>query len=429
MGEAGRPFLRGLRAFLGLLQDEGDDAFELHGAVAQADAAAHAQRLVQAVEQRRQHRVLHLLNGRVQVVSEALQHGLHLLEHPVALVAAERDNGALADALAAVGHDPVQRHLRHLAQAAAPGAGTVGAVEAEEVGLRLLVGDAAGGAHEVAAQEPRRVLALGLHHHEAALAVLHRGLDGLGQPLAAAFAHLDAVHHQLDVVHLVAVEPGAAREVEHLAIGAGPQEALAQQLLEELAVVALAAAHERRQDEHLLAGVGLGHQLHDLLVGVAYHGLAGDVRVGIGHARIEQAQQVVDLRHRAHGAARVAADRLLLDGDHGAEPGDQVHVGPLDAAEELAGIGIEGLDVAPLPLGVDRIEGQGALAAAAEPGDHHQLVARYAHIDVLQVVHPGTEHLDVVVGRAFLAGGGLQGFSLQGSAGASWKPSPGSSRV
>ena len=34
--EAGRPLLCGLRAFLGLLQNEGDDPFELHVAIAQA---------------------------------------------------------------------------------------------------------------------------------------------------------------------------------------------------------------------------------------------------------------------------------------------------------------------------------------------------------------------------------------------------------
>ena len=44
------------------------------------------------------------------------------------------------------------------------------------------------------------------------------------------------------------------------------------------------------------------------------------------------------------------------------------------------------------------IEGETALTAAAEAGDHHQLVARYAHIDVLEVVYARTQHFDVVIG-------------------------------
>ena len=80
---------------------------------------------------------------------------------------------------------------------------------------------------------------------------------------------------------------------------------------------------------------------------------------------------------------------LLVDGDGRAEALDVVDVGLLHAAEELAGVGGEGLDVAALALGVDGVEGQGALARAGEAGDNHKLVPGDRDVDVLEVMLAG----------------------------------------
>jgi hypothetical protein len=48
----------------------------------------------------------------------------------------------------------------------------------------------------------------------------------------------------------------------------------------------------------------------------------------------------------------------LLDGDGRAEAADKVHLGLFHLAQELAGVGRQGLDVAALALGIDRVEGQ-----------------------------------------------------------------------
>ena len=82
--------------------------------------------------------------------------------------------------------------------------------------------------------------------------------------------------------------------------------------------------------------------------------------VGHADARVEQAQVVVDLGDGADGRARVAAGAALVDGDGRAEPLDLVDVRLLHQAEELARVGRERLDVAALPLGVDRVERQAA---------------------------------------------------------------------
>jgi hypothetical protein len=54
--------------------------------------------------------------------------------------------------------------------------------------------------------------------------------------------------------------------------------------------------------------------------------------------------------------------------------------------QELPRVGGQRLDVAPLALGVDGVEGQRRLARAGQAGDHDQLVPREVEIDVLEVV-------------------------------------------
>ena len=55
---------------------------------------------------------------------------------------------------------------------------------------------------------------------------------------------------------------------------------------------------------------------------------------------------------------------------------DEVDVGLVHLAEELAGVGRERLDVAALALGEDRVERQAGLARPGQPGEDDQGVAR-----------------------------------------------------
>ena len=59
----------------------------------------------------------------------------------------------------------------------------------------------------------------------------------------------------------------------------------------------------------------------------------------------------------------------LADGDRGRDARDPLGVGLVELGEELPGVRREGLDVAPLALGVERVEGQRALARSADAGD------------------------------------------------------------
>jgi hypothetical protein len=62
----------------------------------------------------------------------------------------------------------------------------------------------------------------------------------------------------------------------------------------------------------------------------------------------------------------------------------------LHLPEELAGVGRERLDVAALPLGVEGVESERALAGPRDAGEHHQALLRDLQGDALEVVLSGT---------------------------------------
>jgi len=83
------------------------------------------------------------------------------------------------------------------------------------------------------------------------------------------------------------------------------------------------------------------------------------------------------------------AGRLLLDRDGRRESLDRVYVGLLHQPEELAGIGGERFHIAPLPLGVNRVERERRLPRSRQPRDDGQTVARDLDRDVFEVVLAG----------------------------------------
>ena len=180
-----------------------------------------------------------------------------------------------------------------------------------------------------------------------------------------------------------------------LAVYADAAVALEAELLEELLELALAAAHDRRADDEAGPLRQRHHAVGDLLDRLALDRLAALGAVRAPDPRPEQAQVVVDLGDGADRRARVARGRLLVDRDGRRQALDRVDVGLLHQPQELARVGRERLDVAPLPLRVDGVEGEARLARAREPGHHDQRVARQLEVDALQVVLAGTgdDHL------------------------------------
>jgi hypothetical protein len=113
------------------------------------------------------------------------------------------------------------------------------------------------------------------------------------------------------------------------------------------------------------------------------------VAVGPPDASVEKPQVVVDLRDRADCGARVLGSRLLVDRYRRRQTFDEVDVGLVHLTEELAGIGRQRLDVTPLPLGVDRVEGERRLARSRDAREHDERVARQLEVNVAQIVLAG----------------------------------------
>jgi hypothetical protein len=129
--------------------------------------------------------------------------------------------------------------------------------------------------------------------------------------------------------------------------------------------------------------------------------------IGVADARVEQAQVIVDLGDGPHRRARIVRRRLLLDRDRRRQAFDQVDVGLFHELQELPRVRRQRLDVAALPLRVQRVEGQRALARTGQPGDHDQPMPRQVEIQVLEVVRACTANADRIHAALALSKSGL----------------------
>ncbi len=110
--------------------------------------------------------------------------------------------------------------------------------------------------------------------------------------------------------------------------------------------------------------------------------------------RPEKPEVVVDLGSGADGRSTRDGRVALLDRDRRGETLEPVHERFRHPIEKLLGIRRERFDVAPLTLGVDRIEGQRALARTGRTCDHGQRAVRQLDVDALEVVLPGVHDAD-----------------------------------
>ena len=298
-----------------------------------------------------------------------------------------------------VGHDELLGEDQLQAETRAGRAGAVGAVEGEMARLELLEAQLAVRAG-VALREERLGLARAglrsLHDHQPA-APLEGQLDRIGQPRADRGRRHEAVDDHFDGV--VALTVQHRRLVQHhlFAVHAESGKPLAPQFVEELLLRPLAPADHRGHQGQLGARRARKQLVDDLLGVLPLDGPPARRAVGPRDVAVEQAQVVVDLGRRRDDRAGIAARGPLLDRDRRREPLDVVDLGLLQLAEELAGIGREALDIAPLPLGIERVEGQRRLARAAQAGDDRQPVPRDADVDVLEIVLARALDQDVVL--------------------------------
>src|SRR3990172_6271523 len=114
---------------------------------------------------------------------------------------------------------------------------------------------------------------------------------------------------------------------------------------------------------------------------------------------------VVQLGHGADGRARGAHRVGLVDRDRRRNAIDRIHLRLVHAVEEVARVGAEGLYVAPLAFGVQRVEHERGLARARDPGDDDQLAGRDRQREVLEIVLARAANANRVGGRLLLLHG------------------------
>ncbi len=260
---------------------------------------------------------------------------------------------------------------------------------------RLHIGQSRRGIHERAAVVAH-LITLGIQHHQLAVSLLESQVNGVGQALAVLVGHLEAVHHEFHTVVDVAVELHPEGNLAQCPIDTHVHVALLAQVLKQVLVMALAVLDQRSQDVYLVTLVTFQYQTQDLVGCVLDHALARQVGIGVGSTGIEQPQVVIHLGRRADGTARVAVHGLLPYRDDRTQAGYLIHVGALKYSQHVAGIGGKCLQIAPLPLGKNGVERQRRLAAAAQPRDDGELVMRYLHIDVLEVMDTRAQHLHAI---------------------------------
>ena len=155
-------------------------------------------------------------------------------------------------------------------------------------------------------------------------------------------------------------------------------------------MLALASAHQRSHNHEASPLLQLQHAVDNLLHALLLDKLAALRTMRLACTRKQQTQIIVNLRHRAHGRARIAARRLLVNRNRRTQALDIIHIRLIHLPQKLACISRQRLHITALAFSVNRIEGQAALATARKAGDDHHFITRYLYRYILQVVLPCT---------------------------------------
>ena len=132
------------------------------------------------------------------------------------------------------------------------------------------------------------------------------------------------------------IERGRVLDRIELAVDPHPSEAGLLPFGEFLAVLALAAAHDRREQVMAAAFAQSHHSVDHLADLLCFDRKPGRGRIGNADARPEQAHVIVDLGDGRDGRARIAARRFLFDRNRWRQAVDMLDVRLLHHLEELA---------------------------------------------------------------------------------------------
>ena len=329
------------------------------------------------------------MNGKIEFYRHAYQVVLPLAH----LVPSPAHHRVIIDGQALVRHHQVLADAHHIPVAAARGAGSIRVVEAKEIRVRLLKGHAV--RLKAVAELPFVHRAVGLLRVDHAAAStfkesrLHR-LRHAGGLVVVATVHPDAVHHQRHTLLIFGPRGKVILNTHYGSLHSNTHKTLLKQHLQLRTQCMLLVPKQRGEKRHPRTLLVAEDIVHHIAHRVAFHLHAAHRRVGAAYAGIQQFQILVQLRLSAHRRARIVRVHLLLDGHCRRNILYQIHLRLGHTAKELACIARQAFYIAPLPLGIQRVESQARLARPAQSRYHHKLPLRYIHRDILQIIHPRT---------------------------------------
>ena len=216
------------------------------------------------------------------------------------------DHRAVGEGEFLVGDDQLGIDFEAEAQARAVRTGAVGGVKGEGARLdlveseRVIVG---AGALLREATATLRVVGVQVHavDDNQALGEAQRCLHGIGQALAHALTHNQAVDDDLDRVLKFLLQLRGVLEAHGLPVDDRAGVALGAKLVDEVLVLALAPAHNRGEDLEARALIHRANAIDDLLGCLRLNASPTFGAVRDAGAGVEQTQVVVDLRDCADG--------------------------------------------------------------------------------------------------------------------------------
>ena len=264
------------------------------------------------------------------------------------------------------------------------------AVEREEVGLRLGVGEVARGTVQAVAEAFPAPAAVHVVEVQFSLAELKGLLQRVRHPFPRGLAVHETVGNDVDDFF---GRRGHRFQVLQVAV---PKEPVEPRLLQPALHVFPGQGwrHGNRKRQHPPPPLAAVLKLpHDGGRAVLDDDLAAARAMEDADLGEQELQVVVQLGHGADRRPRGLHRAGLVDGDGGRDVLDGLDVRLLHAVEELPGVGREALHVAALALRVQDVEGDGGLARPADAGHHRQCVEGDPEIEVLEIVLFGASDL------------------------------------
>ncbi len=340
-----------------------------------------------------------LLEGSVQVkmifLAQGLQKRVGKTSLGIAGLPAQHHDGALIDGKFLVGNHQFHVKFHLIPQAEAHRAGSEGIVEGEAAGFHLTDADTAVRAGKTLGE----IQHLSVNHvyFQKSFCQFQHILNGIRQTLLNPLLHHQAIHHDLYIVLDVFLQRNILRQFIQVAVHPYPDIAALLRPVKHLLMQALPSSDHRRQQ----LDSGAFSQFHNLIHHLV-HRLPGNDPAALGamgnaDTGVQQAEVVVDLRHRAHRGTGIAVGGLLVYGDGRGQPVDPLHIGLLHLPQELPGVRRKGFHIPALSLGIDGVKRQGGFAGSRHTRQDYELVPGYIHINVLEIVLAGSSYLDVLL--------------------------------